>query len=312
MLSKSGLPSRVTVYEVGLRDGLQNEAIIVPTQIKAELAVRLMEAGLPAVEITSMVRPDLVPALSDADELLDLLGSRLNEHRTPVLVPNMRGLERAVAHGAKEIAVFASATESFASRNLNMSIEDSLTTFQEVVATAAEANLRIRGYISMCWGDPWEGHVNFDQVLVVAAALRDFGVDEISLGDTIGTATPGAVVDLLDALERGGVRRSMLAVHFHDTYGQALANTLAALLEGVTTVDASISGLGGCPFARSATGNLATEDLVWMLDGLGIDTGIDINALVATSKWFEEETGIMGKSRAGQALSNRPTPEGAH
>lgn len=294
------IPNHVTVYEVGLRDGLQNVATTVPTSVKVELANRLIDAGLPIVELTSVVRPDLVPALADAEELMTHFD--FSQHRLPVLVPNMKGLQRALDAGVKEIAVFASATESFAQRNLNRSVGESLEIFSEVITSAKKSGLRVRGYISMCWGDPWEGEVAPPQVAKVAASLIGAGVDEISLGDTIGVATPAKVERLIAALFEFGITQDRLAVHFHDTYGQALSNTMSALRSGISTVDSAVNGLGGCPFAQSATGNLATEDLLYQLHGLGIETGVDLNKVVQTSVWFESVTGIPSQSRASVAL----------
>jgi hydroxymethylglutaryl-CoA lyase len=290
----------VTVYEVGPRDGLQNEKTMVATATKVELIRRLIDAGSPAIEVTSLVRPDLVPALSDAAEVLSSLSDLLATHRTVALVPNMKGLERALAFGVREVAVFASATESFAKANLNSSVSESLTRFDEVIVAAKSSGLRVRGYISMCFGDPWEGPVSPEAVLSVAERLFEAGVDELSLGDTIGVATPLQVKSLL-ARFPGSLHN--VAVHFHDTYGQALANTMIALDMGVRTVDASVGGLGGCPFAKSATGNLATEDLLWNLHGQGISTGLDLDAVVSTAAWFERETGIRRQSRASTALT---------
>ena len=303
----AGLPERVTVYEVGPRDGLQNEPVVLPVAVKAELVRRLVAAGLPAVEVTSFVRPGLVPQLADAAELMAALEPAPGV-RHPVLVPNERGLERALAAGAREVAIFASATESFAQRNLNRSVAGSLEMFAPVVAGAREGGRPVRGYLSMCFGDPWEGDVALGQVVDVAARLLDLGCTELSLGDTIGVATPGQVVALLDALAAVGIGPDRLAVHFHDTYGQALANTLAALQHGVTTVDAAAGGLGGCPFAGSATGNLATEDLVWMLHGLGVETGVDLDALVATCVWHAGHLGRPSPSRVLRALAGRGDP----
>ena len=305
MFDRSGLPSAVTIYEVGPRDGLQNESVILPTTVKVELIKRLAASGLPAIEITSLVRPDKVPALADAEELLSALAPLLASHRMITLVPNQRGLDRALSAGVREVAVFASATESFAKANLNSTVAESLATYRPVIEQARAAGLLVRGYISMCFGDPWEGKVSTDQVTRVAESLFESGITELSLGDTIGIATPGEVIDLLDALGRRNISRSSLAVHFHDTYGQALSNTLTALLEGITTVDSAIAGLGGCPFAKSATGNLATEDLVWQLQGLGIATGVDLKALIDTSQWLSQETGLPLRSKAAIALSNR-------
>ncbi|MFF3244947.1 hydroxymethylglutaryl-CoA lyase [Streptomyces sp. NPDC002870] len=298
------LPPRVRIHEVGPRDGLQNEKTVVPTQVKAEFIHRLADAGLTTVEATSFVHPDWVPQLADAEQLFPLLGD-IGGVGLPVLVPNARGLERAVALGARRIAVFGSATETFAKRNLNRTIDESLAMFEPVVAKARADKIHVRGYLSMCFGDPWEGPVPVHQVVQVAKRLMDLGCDELSLGDTIGVATPGHVQSLLAELNEEGVPTSAIGVHFHDTYGQALSNTLAALQHGVTTVDASAGGLGGCPYAKSATGNLATEDLVWMLNGLGIETGVDLGRLVATSVWLAGELGRPSPSRTVRALSHK-------
>ncbi|MFE1576541.1 hydroxymethylglutaryl-CoA lyase [Streptomyces fradiae] len=298
-----GLPARVRIHEVGPRDGLQNEPGTVPTEVKAEFIRRLAGAGLDTVEATSFVHPKWVPQLADAERLYPLVGDL--DVRLPVLVPNERGLERALALGAREVAVFASATESFAKANLNRTVDEALAMFEPVVARAKAEGLAVRGYLSMCFGDPWEGPVPLAQVVRVTRRLADLGCDELSLGDTIGVATPGHVTALLTALDEAGLPASRLAVHFHDTYGQALANTLAALQHGVTTVDASAGGLGGCPYAKSATGNLATEDLVWMLHGLGIETGVDLGRLTATSVWMAEELGRPSPSRTVRALSHK-------
>ncbi|WP_327122350.1 hydroxymethylglutaryl-CoA lyase [Streptomyces sp. NBC_01341] len=298
-----GLPSRVRIHEVGARDGLQNEKSVVPTEVKAEFVHRLAAAGLSTIEATSFVHPKWVPQLADAEQLFPMLGDI--GAALPVLVPNERGLDRALALGARRVAVFGSATETFAGRNLNRTVDESLAMFEPVVARAREAGVHVRGYLSMCFGDPWEGAVPVPQVVRVAKALVDLGCDELSLGDTIGVATPGHVGALLSALNEAGVPTATIGVHFHDTYGQALSNTLAALQHGVTTVDASAGGLGGCPYAKSATGNLATEDLVWMLDGLGVDTGVDLGALTATSVWMAEQLGRPSPSRTVRALSHK-------
>ncbi|MFD7536486.1 hydroxymethylglutaryl-CoA lyase [Streptomyces sp. NPDC058961] len=298
------LPARVRIHEVGARDGLQNEKSVVPTEVKAEFVHRLAAAGLTTVEATSFVHPKWVPQLADAEALFPMLGD-LDGVALPVLVPNERGLDRALALGAHRIAVFASATESFAKANLNRTVDESLAMFEPVVTRAKEHKAHVRGYLSMCFGDPWEGAVPVHQVVRVAKALVDMGCDELSLGDTIGVATPAHVQSLLAELNEEGVPTSSLAVHFHDTYGQALSNTLAALQHGVSTVDASAGGLGGCPYAKSATGNLATEDLVWMLQGLGIDTGVDLGLLTATSVWMAGQLGRPSPSRTVRALSHQ-------
>ena len=297
-----GLPGGVLVHEVGPRDGLQNEAAAVPTEVKAELVRRLLDAGIRSVEVTSFVRPEWVPQLADAEALVALLAPEVLD-RCTVLVPNRRGLDRALSCGIRHVAVFASATESFSSRNLNRSIAQSMAMFAPVVEEARAAGATVRAYVSMCFGDPWEGDVEPSAVVAVGRQLLDMGCEQLSLGDTIGVATPGQVVALLHALSDAGVAAQALAVHFHDTYGQALANTLAALQHGVATVDASAGGLGGCPYARSATGNLATEDLVWQLDGLGVATGIDLDRLVATSRWLAAHLGRPSPSRVVAAHS---------
>jgi hydroxymethylglutaryl-CoA lyase len=302
----AGLPEAVTIYEVGPRDGLQNEAAVVPAAVKAELIQRLLAAGLTTVETTSFVRPDRVPQLADADEVLDLIrpGTQgLAGVRLPVLVPNARGLDRALESGVTSIAVFASATESFAQANLGRSVAESMEMFAPVISRARTAGVWVRAYVSMCFGDPWEGDVPVDQVVTVSRRLVDFGADQLCLGDTIGVGTPGQVVALLDALQAKGIGIQDTAVHFHDTYGQALANTLAALQSGVSTVDAAAGGLGGCPFAKSATGNLATEDLVWALEGMGVTTGVDLEALVRTSIWLADQLGRPSPSRVVKALA---------
>ena len=304
VVGRSGLPARVRIWEVGARDGLQNEPSVVSTATKIELIDRLSAAGLPVVEATSFVRPDRVPQLADAAEVLAGI-TRREGVRYPVLVPNLRGLEGALAAGATEVAVFASATDAFAQRNLGRPVAEQMAMFAPVIAAAREHGLPVRGYVSMCFGDPWEGAVDPGQVVAVCGELLAAGCTSLSLGDTIGVATPGHVRDLVGRLVASGAPLDELGVHFHDTYGQALANTLAALEAGVTTIDSSAGGLGGCPFAESATGNLATEDLVWMLDGLGIETGVDLRALVATSVWMSEQLGRPPVSRVVQALGGR-------
>jgi hydroxymethylglutaryl-CoA lyase len=300
VVPEAGLPARVRIHEVGARDGLQNEKSTVPTEVKAEFVRRLAEAGLTTIEATSFVHPKWVPQLADAEQLFPQVSDVPAD--LPVLVPNERGLDRALALGATRVAVFASATESFAKANLNRTVDEALAMFEPVVGRAKAEGVHVRGYLSMCFGDPWEGAVPVPQVVKVCRALLDMGCDELSLGDTIGVATPGHVRALLTELD---VPVEKVGVHFHDTYGQALANTYAALQHGVTTVDASAGGLGGCPYAKSATGNLATEDLVWMLQGLGIDTGVDLGRLVATSVWMAEHLGRPSPSRTVRALSHQ-------
>jgi hydroxymethylglutaryl-CoA lyase len=293
---RPGLPTRVSVYEVGPRDGLQAEKAVVPLPVKLELIDRLGEAGLAVIEATSFVSSRWVPQLADADELMASLRRRPGV-RYPVLVPNQQGFERAMAAGAEELAIFVSATESFAQQNLGTSLDGAIEMAAPVVAAARASGIAVRGYVSMCFGDPWEGKVDPERPAGVAARLIELGCSTISLGDTIGVATAGQVVAVLDQVETAGVPRDRIALHLHDTYGQALANVLAGLEAGIVEFDSSAGGLGGCPYAKSATGNLATEDLVWMLDGLGIDTGVDLPALVQTSLWLATELGRPSPSR---------------
>jgi hydroxymethylglutaryl-CoA lyase len=296
-----GLPERVTIYEVGPRDGLQNESGLVPTQVKAELIRRLLAAGLPIVEATSFVHPTWVPQLADAEDLMHQLGEA--GHELPVLVPNERGLDRALELGCRHIAIFGSATETFAQKNLNRSLDAQFAMFEPTVRRARDAGLDVRAYVSMCFGDPWEGPVPIDQVVSVGRRLLDLGASQLSLGDTIGVGTAGHVTALVDAFRASGTPESELALHFHDTYGQALSNVQAGLRAGVTTYDASAGGLGGCPYAKSATGNLATEDLVWLLTGLGIEHGVDLPALVETSTWLAGHLGRPSPSAVVRALA---------
>jgi hydroxymethylglutaryl-CoA lyase len=303
-----GLPSRVTIYEVGPRDGLQNEQAVVPTSVKAEFVRRLVAAGLPVVEATSFVHPRWVPQLADAADLVEALradpavGDRVAD--LPVLVPNERGLDRALDLGLKHVAIFGSATETFAQRNLNRSLDEQFAMFEPTVTRARAAGLDVRAYVSMCFGDPWEGAVPVEQVVSVGKRLFDLGASQLSIGDTIGVGTAGHVRELVSAFGAAGLRTEHLAMHFHDTYGQALANAWSALQAGITTFDTSAGGLGGCPYARSATGNLATEDLVWMLQGLGIETGVDLDAVVATSVWMAGQLGRPSPSAVVRALDS--------
>jgi hydroxymethylglutaryl-CoA lyase len=305
----SALPAEVTIYEVGPRDGLQNESRLIDTSIKIEFITQLLAAGLPAVEATSFVHPQRVPQLADADEVaaavLSYAAQEATTQRVPVLVPNERGLDRAIAVGAHEIAVFVSATESFAQANLGTSLTGQMSMVTPVISRALAAGLRVRAYVSMCWGDPWEGAVAHSAVQEVASQLLSAGAHEISLGDTIGVATASEVQTLLRSLRSAGCQPHNTAVHFHDTYGQATANVLAALEEEITIIDSSAGGLGGCPFAMSATGNLATEDILWCLHQQGVRTGVDLEAVVAATTWLSQETGLQPQSRAYVALSHR-------
>ena len=288
----------VTIYEVGPRDGLQNEKGVIAVEDKAEFIRRLLAAGMPIVEATSFVHPKWVPQLADAAELMTLL----DDPTLPVLVPNERGHDRALELGLQHIAIFGSATETFAQKNLNRSYDEQFAMFEPTVARARAAGMDVRAYVSMCFGDPWEGEVAIDRVVTAGKRLLDLGASELSLGDTIGVGTADHVTRLLTAFNDAGVDNGRLAVHFHDTYGQALANAYSAYKHGIRTFDASAGGLGGCPYAESATGNLATEDLVWMFRGMGVETGVDLDALVATSIWMQTVLGKPSVSRVVQAL----------
>jgi len=302
MHPRDDLPRDVRIYEVGPRDGLQAERAIIPLDVKLSFIDRLADAGLRTIEATSFVSPRWVPQLADADQLFAEL-KRRPDVRYPVLVPNVRGLERALAVSATEFAVFVSATERFAQENLGTTREGALEMAAPVVRRAIAGGIPVRGYVSMCFGDPWEGRVDPSQPAAVAARLVEFGCSTISLGDTIGVATPGHVRAVIDAVEAAGIARPQIALHLHDTYGQALANVLAGLEEGIVEFDSSAGGVGGCPYARSATGNLATEDLIWLLEGLGMPTGVDLGQLVLTSRWLAEKLGRPAPSRVVAALS---------
>ena len=292
------LPTSVRVVEVGPRDGLQNEQVILPTAVKIEFIERLAAAGLPAIETTSFVSPRWVPQLADAAEVF--AGVRRKPGTAyPALVPNLQGLERARAAGVEEIAVFTAASETFNQKNINASIAASLERIRALAAPALAHGMRIRGYISCVLGCPYEGAVSEAKVVEVAEALFELGCYEVSLGDTIGVGTPVAARRLLWAVA-GECGMERLAVHFHDTRGQALANIFACLEAGVAVVDASVAGLGGCPYAQGASGNVATEDLVYQLHGLGISTGIDLPALVAAGRFICGQLGREPGSRLGR------------
>ncbi|HET8733833.1 MAG TPA: hydroxymethylglutaryl-CoA lyase, partial [Anaeromyxobacteraceae bacterium] len=297
------LPGRVTVVEVGPRDGLQNEPALLPTAVKIGLVDRLSAAGLPAVEAASFVSPRWVPQLADGAQVLGGIRRRPGT-RYAALVPNRRGLEAAAAAGVDEVAVFTAASEAFTRRNVNASIDETLSRFAEVAEGARARGLRLRGYVSCALGCPYEGAVAPEAVAAVAGRLLDLGCQEISLGDTIGVGTPGQAAALVDAVAVR-VPRERLAVHFHDTYGQALANVLAALERGVATVDASVGGLGGCPYAPGASGNLATEDLVYMLDGLGVETGVDLDRLLEANRFVADRLGRPVGTKVGRARAGR-------
>ncbi|MGA8049721.1 MAG: hydroxymethylglutaryl-CoA lyase [Burkholderiales bacterium] len=301
MGSDPDFPKRVRLVEVGPRDGLQNEKGEVPTSLKLELIERLAAAGLPAVEATAFVSPKWIPQMADHTEVLERI-RRKPGVAYPVLTPNLKGFEAARAAGAKEVAIFGAASEAFSKKNINCSIAESLERFRPVATAAQAAGIRVRGYISCVLGCPYEGAVAPAKVAEVAAALADMGCYEISLGDTIGVGTPGKTKAMIEAVSaRVPVER--LAGHYHDTYGQALANIYASLEVGVATFDASVAGLGGCPYAAGASGNVATEDVVYMLHGLGIETGVDLDMLVDIGQWI---CGVLGRepsSKSGKAIA---------
>lgn len=291
----------IRIVEVGPRDGLQNEQQLVPAATKIALIERLAAAGLKDIEATSFVSPKWVPQMADAAEVLAGL-QRAPGVRYPVLVPNLQGLERALASGVKEIAVFTAASDAFNRKNINATVDESLERIRPVAEQARLAGLKVRGYVSTVLGCPYQGAVPLSEVVRVSEALFHMGCYEISLGDTIGVGTPHAARNMLRAV-RSAVPIEQLAVHFHDTYGQALANVYACIEEGVRVADASVAGLGGCPYAKGATGNVATEDLVYMLHGLGLETGVDLDALCDTARWISAE---LGREPASHVAKARP------
>lgn len=294
------LPSKVRIVEVGPRDGLQNEKQKVSTSDKVELIRRLAAAGLKSIEATAFVSPKWVPQMADAAEVMAQI-ARPVDVSFPVLVPNLKGLEAAIAAGAKEVAVFGAASEAFSQKNINCSIAESLERFRPVVEAAKKADVAVRGYVSCVLGCPYQGEVKPAAVADVAWALFDMGCYEMSLGDTVGTGTPEATKAMIEAVTRR-VPLKKLAGHFHDTYGMAVANIYAALEVGVGVFDSSVAGLGGCPYAAGASGNVATEDVVWLLKGLGIDAGIDLDALVDTGAWISSQLGREPNSKVARAL----------
>jgi hydroxymethylglutaryl-CoA lyase len=290
----------VKIVEVGPRDGLQNEARELPTAVKVELIERLADAGLPAVEATAFVSPKWVPQMADHAEVLERIRRRPGV-AYPVLTPNLKGFEAARAAGATEVAVFGAASEAFSKKNINCSIAESLERFRPVVEAAKSHDIKVRGYVSCVLGCPYEGEVKPDRVAEVAGTLYDMGCYEVSLGDTIGTGTPGKAKAMIEACAKR-VPLQKLAGHYHDTYGQALSNIYASLEMGITTFDASVAGLGGCPYAAGASGNVATEDVVYMLNGLGVKTGIDLARLVEIGRWICGVLGRKPSSKVNQAF----------
>jgi hydroxymethylglutaryl-CoA lyase len=296
------MTDNVTIVEVGPRDGLQNEPYTIPTEVKIELIQRLADTGLGVVEATSFVAAPAIPQLADAEEVFGRI-ERKRGVRYPVLVPNEKGYRRARKVGAEEVAVFSAASEAFNRKNINCSIAESLERFAPVLTRAREDGVRVRGYVSTVLGCPYQGEVPVSEVVRVAEALFEAGCAEISLGDTIGVGTPAKARAMLETVAKS-VPMEKLAVHFHDTYGQALANIHACLEAGVRVVDSSVAGLGGCPYARGATGNVATEDVVYMLNGLGMETGVDLMQLARVGDWIAGELD-RPRSRTGQAILKR-------
>ncbi|XP_065581610.1 hydroxymethylglutaryl-CoA lyase, mitochondrial-like isoform X2 [Artemia franciscana] len=302
LLSRS-LSKKVKIVEVGPRDGLQNEKGLVPTEAKINFINLLSETGLPVVEVTSFVSPKWVPQMGDNASVFKGI-TKYPNISYPVLVPNMKGLHSAIEAGVNEIAIFGAASETFSLKNINASIEESLKRFIEVTQVAKENNIKIRGYVSCVVGCPYEGDVKPETVLTVTEKLLAMGCYEVSLGDTIGVGTPGSIRKMLSTvLEK--VRPEQLAIHCHDTYGQALANILAAIEMGITTVDSSVGGLGGCPYAKGASGNVATEDVVYMLNGLGIETGVDLRKLIKAGDFISGVLNRPSNSKVSRALAAR-------
>jgi hydroxymethylglutaryl-CoA lyase len=293
------LPRNVKLVEVGPRDGLQNESRIVPAEIKVEFINLLNKTGLKVIEATSFVSPKWIPQLADSEYVLKHI-IRKPKVEYPVLVPNKIGFENALKAGAKEIAVFTAATETFCQKNTHCSLEESLNRSAEVIELAKKQKIKVRGYISCVMGCPYEGKVAVSQVVSIAEKLFDWGCSEISLGDTIGIGTPKQAQDLVKAVA-AKIPKKYLAAHFHDTYGQALANLFAVLECGISIIDSSVSGLGGCPYAKGASGNVATEDVLYMLNGLGIATGVDLESLLKAGKFISDVLSRVPRSKLGQA-----------
>jgi len=296
-------PERVKIVEVGPRDGLQNESVTVPAEIKVQLVELLADAGLPVIEVGAFVSPRWVPQMATSGDVFTQISKRAGISY-PMLVPNLKGLELAHAAGVQEVALFAATTETFSQKNTNCSIAESIERFNAVIDAALALDMKVRGYISCVLGCPYEGEVSADTVLMLAEKMFARGCYEVSLGDTIGVGTAGAASALVEKLARQ-LPVQQLAAHFHDTYGQALANIHAVLQCGISVIDSSVAGLGGCPYAKGATGNVATEDVVYMLEGMGIDTGVDMDKLLDAGKFISDFLGREPVSRAATALLRR-------
>ncbi|CAK0749215.1 hypothetical protein CVIRNUC_001893 [Coccomyxa viridis] len=296
----ASLPDKVTIVEVGPRDGLQNEKQTIPTRVKVELIDRLGQAGLKVIEATSFVSPKWVPQLADSADVLQQITKQPGV-RYPVLTPNMKGLQRALAAGAEEVAIFAAASETFSQRNTNCTIDESIRRFSDISQAAKEANIRVRGYVSCAVGCPYEGKVAPGAAADVAARLYDLGCFEVSMGDTTGVGTPASIAAMFQACSEA-VPLSALAAHMHDTYGQGCANVLTALQMGVSVVDSSVAGLGGCPYSPGAQGNVATEDVVYMLSGFGVQHGVDLERLVDVSSFICGALGQEPSARVSRAM----------
>lgn len=292
-------PKKVKLVEVGPRDGLQNEATIVPTQVKIEFINHLSETGLTVIEVGSFVSSKWVPQMADSDQVLKNIIKKSGVNY-PVLVPNLQGFESALAAGAKEISIFAAASETFSQKNINCSIDESLLRFSEVMVAAKQHNIRVRGYVSCVLGCPYEGEIKPEAVATIADKLFQMGCYEISLGDTIGVGTPHKAQRMIETVSKK-IAKEHLAVHFHDTYGQALANIYAVLEQGIAIVDSSVAGLGGCPYAKGASGNVASEDVVYMLNGLNVDTGVNLDKLIHAGQFICEF--LKKKSQSKVALA---------
>lgn len=294
------IPHHIKIVEVGPRDGLQNEKKVIPANVKIEFINLLSETGLSVIETTSFVSPKMIPQLADNAEVLTGISKKPNVSY-PVLVPNLQGLEAALAAGAKEVAVFTSPSEQFSQHNTNCTVHESLARIAEITAVAKKRKIRVRGYVSCVLGCPYEGKVPTEKVAEMAEHLMKMGCYEISLGDTIGVGTPPKIKRLLEQVSRH-VPLKYLAIHFHDTYGQALVNIYSALEFGINIVDSSVSGLGGCPYAKGSSGNVATEDVVHMLHGMGVDTGVDLKKLIAAGRFISKELGRESQSKVNLAM----------